>query len=302
MFNSMKIRSFLLSGLVFCILLLTGYCLILGVPKEDDSLFYVIFSYGLLGVFPLLWFTFQFQKQKYSLSAVFYMRGLKKQLPLIPGLVFLLIVFSLGAYWLTNYTMSFIFPNMVEEMLSEEVPVPSNTFYYLLLGINICLAGPIAEEFIFRGLLLKRLAEKTNLLASAVITNVLFGLFHSDIIGGVMFGFIVTLLYLKTDNILVPVAAHILNNSTLMALSIFSPDSPEFTMILTVDDLHTKMVPNLVILVVSAVMLVFYISKNINVLTKENMVRPTESDSILRNHVISVASTNVLPSSKNTHK
>lgn len=277
MFNLMKIRYFLLSGFVFFIILLLGYFFILGRPQEDDSLFDIIFSYGLLGVFPFVWFSFQFKKQKQRISSVLYIKGAHQQLPTILMLIILLIAFSLGAYWLTNYTLSFIFPSYVAEMLSEDVPMPSNNFQYILLGINICLVGPIAEEFIFRGLLLKRLAEKTNIVASAIITNLIFGLFHSDIIGASMFGFILTLLFLKTDNLLVPIISHILNNTILMVLSIYLPDSPEFTNIMTIADLHNKMASNLALLIVSTIMLTIYIKRNTKVLSRGNKVKGLKS-------------------------
>ncbi|PER63516.1 CPBP family intramembrane glutamic endopeptidase [Priestia megaterium] len=277
MFNSMKIRYFLLSGFVFFIILFLGYFFILGKPQEGDSLFDIIFSYGLLGVFPFIWFSFHFKKQKYKISSVLHIKGIHKQLPTILVLICLLIAFSLGAYWLTNYMLSFIFPDYVAEMLSEDVPMPSNNFQYILLGINICLVGPIAEEFIFRGLLLKRLAKKTNIIASAIITNLIFGLIHSDIIGASMFGFILTLLFLKTDNLLVPIISHILNNTILMVLSIYLPDSPEFTNIMTIADLHDKMAPNLTLLIVSTIMLVIYIKINTKVLARKNQVKGIRS-------------------------
>lgn len=270
MFELMKIRNFMVSGSIFLIVLVLAFVCILGKPSENDSIFYIVFSYGLLGVFPFIWFFLQFKKQKKMESSLMSAKGVLKHLPLILLLVIILIAFSLGVYWLTNYLLSFIAPHYVERSLADDVPMSSNLIEYMLLAINICFIGPIAEEFIFRGLLLKRLSTKLNLLISAIITNLLFGIFHSDIIGAFVFGFVLSILYIKTSNFLISISLHVLNNTILTLLSIYLPNYPDFTNIINIEDLHTKMIPNLIMFVLSTFLIIIYIKRNINFLYQKN--------------------------------
>lgn len=270
MFELMKIRNFLLSSVIFLVILVLGYSFVLGKPSVEDPLVEIIFTYGVLGVFPFIWFFFQFKKQKQKISVSAYTKGFISNVPTILLLTIVLISFSLGASWLNNYALSFIFPDYVEKMLIEEGPTTSNRLHFLLLAVNICLIAPTAEEFIFRGLLLKRLGAKTTLFTGAILSSLIFGILHFDIIGSFVFGLITAILYLKSGNLLLPVFLHILNNTTGVILSICFPEGPKFAASMTIADLHTNMIPNLIVLLISGSILAVYIKRNINVLYKKD--------------------------------
>lgn len=270
MFEFMKIRNFLLSGVVFLAIMIL-FLVILGVkPAESESIFMIVMSYGLLGVFPFLWFLYQFKKQKRGISNVIHTKNVIQHLPTILILIVTLITFSLGTYWLSNYALSFVVPDYVSKILQEDVPFPSNKIQFVLLAINVCLIGPIAEEFIFRGLLLNRFSAKINIVTSIFITNLLFGIFHSDIIGSSLFGFILSLLYLKNGNLLLPISLHVLYNTILTLLSIYFPNPPDVLNLMTIEDLHSKMIPNVMLLLISIPVIAIYIKRNISVLSRHN--------------------------------
>ncbi len=274
MFELMKIRNFLLSGIAFLLIMILSIVFILGIkPTENDSMLMIALSYGLLGVFPFLWFLYQFKKQKGGSLNVIHTKNVIQHIPTILMLMVTLIAFSLGASWLTNYTLSFVIPDYVDKILQEDVPFPSNNIQFILLAINICVVGPIAEEFIFRGLLLKRLGAKLNIVASIVITNLIFGIFHADIMGSFVFGFMMSLLYLKSENLLLPITLHLLNNTVILVLSIYFPNSPDFINLTNIADLHNKMIPNIILLFTSISVITIYIKRNISVLSKYNLSR-----------------------------
>ena len=92
-----------------------------------------------------------------------------------------------------------------------------------LYFLTVVIFSPIIEELLFRGLFLRRFNMELNVTLAILITSVLFGLCHNfgGILGAILFGICVAILYIKSKNILVPIFAHFLNNlvSFLLALS-----------------------------------------------------------------------------------
>jgi membrane protease YdiL (CAAX protease family) len=92
-------------------------------------------------------------------------------------------------------------------------------FLTLLL---MALSPAICEETLFRGPILRGLRARLSPAAAAVMTGVLFGLFHLDIyrlipttILGVLLGFIT----LESGSIIPAMLAHFCNNAILLVLA-----------------------------------------------------------------------------------
>ena len=85
-----------------------------------------------------------------------------------------------------------------------------------LAVLSLVVIAPIVEEIVFRGLLFGALAARLGVVASALITALLFGAVHGD---PVLFpslaamGFIAALTYAATGNLWVAIALHALNNA-----------------------------------------------------------------------------------------
>ena len=91
-----------------------------------------------------------------------------------------------------------------------------------LYFLTVVILSPIIEELLFRGIFLRRFNKELNVTLAILISSVLFGLCHNfgGILGAILFGICVAILYIKSKNILVPILAHFLNNllSFLLAL------------------------------------------------------------------------------------
>jgi uncharacterized protein len=102
-------------------------------------------------------------------------------------------------------------------------------------GIAAALAvafGGVAEEFLFRGVLIPALSEYMSVWLAVVAVGVAFGLLHPltrvYALLAALLGIFWGALFVWTGNLLVPVIAHALNN--LIALASYgraSPESPE---------------------------------------------------------------------------
>ena len=138
----------------------------------------------------------------------------KIQLKYILIIVFTNIFFSYGMLYLTNDVIRY-FP-VLNFLVEFSIPSMSIADGLPILGtfISTVVISPIVEELIFRGVLLNRLRLITPLIFSLLASSLLFGALHSfgSIISAFVFGICMGILYIKTNNICVPILAHFLNN------------------------------------------------------------------------------------------
>jgi hypothetical protein len=109
------------------------------------------------------------------------------------------------------------------QLLRVHLPaVPLQRLVFFMAG---ALIGPLAEEIFFRGLLYGFL-RRWGLATALIISNLLFVLMHPltgsipvpQIVGGIVF----TLAYERKGELMAPVVIHILGNTALFSLSLFS--------------------------------------------------------------------------------
>lgn len=138
--------------------------------------------------------------------------------------------------------------------------------------ISIVIMAPILEELIFRKILFKRLAKKTNATIGIILSSVIFGLLHAtdSMLSAMLFGVILCILYIKYDNILIPMSLHFSNNliATLLLLSQCQQDS-EVTM-LTQQDSYMFIGIGIVITVIGLYFYIRYIIKNKSYIKKHS--------------------------------
>ena len=123
------------------------------------------------------------------------------------------VCFSYGMLYLSNVIIHVIPAN---SFLSFLVPLKSIhwKFVGILSFISIILVSPIAEELIFRGIFLNKLRLIVPTAFAILISSLLFASLHSfgSIFSAFIFAVCMAILYLKSENILVPILGHFLNN------------------------------------------------------------------------------------------
>jgi hypothetical protein len=123
--------------------------------------------------------------------------------------------------------LSYIFPNFVIFMLLEDPPVIllRGDFEALLAnGINtvmIVVIGPVIEEIFFRGFLLNRWWRKYGIGKAIFFSSMAFAVLHVDIIGGMVFGIVLSIIYVKTKSLIGPIVAHVSNNAIAVLAIVF---------------------------------------------------------------------------------
>lgn len=141
------------------------------------------------------------------------------------------------------YTYLLIFPMMtgmmfIAEFITSQIPTTGPFFgqYYefftqlmerltddpVVMVITAVICAPIFEEIIFRGIIQKGLMNKGVAPWKAIgIASVIFGLVHGNpwqLVGAVLLGGVLGLVYYKTKSLLLPMLLHGFNNlcSTLL--------------------------------------------------------------------------------------
>ena len=123
---------------------------------------------------------------------------------LIIFVVVLNIFVSYGFLYLADY-LSGIFPFINNGLLSNSI---------LSATLSVIIISPLFEELVFRGVFLNRLKLNFPILFSILISSLIFAALHSfgNITSAFIFAISMAILYIKSNNIFVPVLAHILNN------------------------------------------------------------------------------------------
>lgn len=94
---------------------------------------------------------------------------------------------------------------LFEQMFSKTVPA----FF------TAVIFAPVLEELIFRGIVLEGFLKNYSPVKAIIWTNVLFGLAHLNpwqFIGAFLMGILISWVYYKTRNLVLPVAMHMLSN------------------------------------------------------------------------------------------
>jgi membrane protease YdiL (CAAX protease family) len=108
-------------------------------------------------------------------------------------------------FWVSKISM----PNIINKPFEVQVIPP------ILLILSLVVIAPIYEEIVFRGILLKGMANKINPNIALVVSALFFAIVHLSIPQGInafLLGLITGFIYLKTESIYLSIFAHFVNN------------------------------------------------------------------------------------------
>ena len=165
------------------------------------------------------------------------------------------IFFSYGMLYLANYLITIPqFKQFITFDLISKTSLVIGGGYFAKV-----LISPISEELIFRGVILNKLRLFVPLTFAVAASSLLFGSFHhyGSMVSAIVFAVCMCILYLKTENILVPIFAHFLNNLFAETIYTFDYNSLLFTNGLVVNAVS-------VLAVISLVYLISFILKELN--------------------------------------
>ncbi len=109
-----------------------------------------------------------------------------------------------------------LFPTVFRQYEELAQSFNLDTITPLLMIFIVGLLGPLAEEMLFRGMIYAKLRRAFSVWPAAVISAVLFGLFHANWVQGIyaaLFGVVLAYIYEKTQTIWGSCLLHVVFNS-----------------------------------------------------------------------------------------
>ncbi|MBO5488438.1 MAG: CPBP family intramembrane metalloprotease [Eubacterium sp.] len=91
-----------------------------------------------------------------------------------------------------------------------------------LMILAVCIVGPIAEEVMFRGMIYGCIRRSFGMWPAAIISAVLFGVYHMNLVQGIyaaVLGVVLALVYEKTQTIYGSIIFHVVFNTSSYVVS-----------------------------------------------------------------------------------
>ncbi|WP_305927184.1 CPBP family intramembrane glutamic endopeptidase [Bacillus mycoides] len=212
-FQTMRARYFLI---VFALLILiarsSNELLESTFHIQNSSFINMLIFY----ILPIIWIFYGYRKYRVSFS-LFINRNETFNLVQVLYIAIMLCMFSYGYLILYMYSFAWITPDFIMNALHE--PIIDSTGGYVFQFIRVVFIAPIVGEFVFRGFLLQRFAAKWGTSIAMVVVALLFACLHVDFLGAVVFSIVLSIVYIRTKSLLMPIAIHMLNNALVLSSS-----------------------------------------------------------------------------------
>ncbi len=150
------------------------------------------------------------------------------------------LILAIANMFVAIFIQTMFFPldsllNMVNSISLPLLDVATGTndpLLFIFEMFSAIIIAPISEELFFRGVLFNRLKIRTGIIAAMVISSALFAIGHEfgGITSAFVFGICMCIIYLKTDNILMTMSIHFLNNLVAVILEAVNADAFLFQM------------------------------------------------------------------------
>lgn len=154
----------------------------------------------------ILWLFFLIRRKKLTTES-----GI---VPFQPKLLPVLLLLALGLTGFVNTILNLLPESWVENYMEVSDSINYGSFPVVL--ISTCICAPVLEEIIFRGLILSRLKKAMPTWVAILISSVLFGLAHGQILWityATLLGVILCLVKERTGSISATMLIHALFNT-----------------------------------------------------------------------------------------
>lgn len=179
---------------------------------------------------------------------------------------------------------------MLEVLAQEYLPIPTDPELGEWLGmlmlnplgiLGVCLIGPLAEEAIFRGAILRRLLEKKwNPWIAIVISAIIFAIAHGNFEQGltaIIMGCFMGWIYYRTRSIMPCFLVHAVNNTTATVIALTMSESMDD---MSSDKMGLPLTLGLPLIVVSLV-LIYVAARSIGKMTDNRTPIPVPDNEVL---------------------
>lgn len=125
-----------------------------------------------------------------------------------------LVCLNLGTSKLVINIIYVFSPSIANTFANDHSITINSTIDYWICFLLLAILSPIVDELTFRYVLFRRLTKKFNIYTGLIVSSILFAAINvcPNIIGTLMLGIINCILYVKYENILIPMFIYFVNN------------------------------------------------------------------------------------------
>ncbi len=135
------------------------------------------------------------------------------------------VFFSSGVSYGLVYAVAVFDAGLAESILKSWAWQPPPTIWRLEQFLEAVIIAPLVEELTFRGLVLRRLAARWGSTTAIIVSSVVFGALHVDIVvQTTIAGLAMALLYVRSQSLIVPIMVHMVNNLIACMLTWYYPE------------------------------------------------------------------------------
>jgi uncharacterized protein len=232
--RQVHLRNIFIKLLIVIPICIAAYFLLKGLFDQilgEDVIAVSVFQFGFYGCM-IWWIKNSLQKSRISVPDVIGTHHFSLSDLRYFGYLVCILFFSIGSFLVLYYAVSYISPSYVQSILQENVlqtadEVKKPILYNSIQSIFGVIIAPIIEEIFFRGVLLHVWAVRWGITRAIFISSIIFALAHIDIFGGFMFALMMSIVYIKTRSLYIPIVLHMLNNLFAFSQSWATlPDQP----------------------------------------------------------------------------
>lgn len=174
---------------------------------------------------------------------------------------------SIGFSYLSLGFIAIVNLDKALSIINSDVGNPKSLIELVMWSISVIILAPIIEELVFRKVLFVKFSKKLGIVISAILSSLIFGIGHDilGVLGAVIFGLACCILYKKYENIIVPIAIHVINNIIawiLTCIDYFQGDLNSITDNITRSNINIYLIYGSLITVISLIVFSIFIVKN----------------------------------------
>ncbi|WP_391122474.1 CPBP family intramembrane glutamic endopeptidase [Psychrobacillus sp. L3] len=219
-FENSKIRH-LLVWMFFAFIISVLFSSFSFIKQFSDEFISRIMIIIILYIVPILWFIRRLQRNSSSIRAFFLKINPVKIRTMVASAI-MPMIFGLGIMLLLTALFIVIIPETTtgfEGVLSSQ---KLKIWLFIFKLITLVFIGPVCEEIIFRGYLLGRLNAKFGIKKGIILSSIIFGVLHLENAFGItIFAIILSVLYIKTRSLIVPIIVHMSFNTIVAVRDIY---------------------------------------------------------------------------------
>lgn len=152
--------------------------------------------------------------------------------PTVIMMVPVMFAFAAMSLWATAYAASWIAPDFAQQYVldqggDDELRQLAQDGSPLLI-MFIVVIGPVIEEFVFRGIVMRRWMARSTLWRGVIGSSIIFALLHPPfVVGALVVGIFLSMLYLVTRSLYAPIAFHAMYNGLVTWATLGATQLPE---------------------------------------------------------------------------